>query len=346
MSFRKRVSLRDAMRGIVEEPLLPMVPKRFDYIGNVAVISLPPKLAIYKEAIASKLFSMRGNTQAVLNKVSKLEGEHRVADFELLLGETTETIHRENGYTYKLDVKKVFFNPRLYSERRRVASKINYGERILIPFAGVGPFVLPAAGKGARVCAVEINPDACACLVENIRINRLERQITVIQDDFENLFRTENIFQTENSLHTESVFQPERIFQVFDPAKTDKESKNGGNSEKVGNGGKIGNKAFPDLAACSNPGEGQNKGLQVPDSGFDRAILPTPYGMDRFLEKTSKLVKKGGYIHFYTFKAESQIPELIKDYNKMGLEVELYKRAGNVAPSISRWVFDLIKKEV
>jgi tRNA (guanine37-N1)-methyltransferase len=82
----------------------------------------------------------------------------------------------------------------------------------------------------------------------------------------------------------------------------------------------------------------------VPDSGFDRAIVPTPYGMDHFLERISKLVKKGGYIHFYTFKAESQIPKLIEDYEIMGLEVELYRRTGNVAPGISRWVFDLIKK--
>ncbi|WP_048136542.1 class I SAM-dependent methyltransferase family protein [Methanosarcina barkeri] len=342
MSFRNRVSLRDAMRGIVEEPLLPMVPKRFDYIGNVAVISIPPELAAYKEAIASKLFSMRGNTRAVLNKVSKLGGEHRVADFELLLGETTETIHRENGYAYKLDVKKVFFNPRLYSERMRVTSKIKSGENIIIPFAGVGPFVLPAAGKGAKVYAIEINPDAYACLRENIRINRLEGQVTVIQDDFENLF-----------LNGE-------IFQILD-SKTYKESQNGDsdeNCEKVGtgekfriskkieNGEKAGNNAFSSLSAYPGPGEGKNKELQVPGSGFDRAIVPTPYGMDHFLGEISKLVRKEGYIHFYTFKAESQIPGLINEYKKMGLEVELYRRAGDVAPGISRWVFDLVKKEM
>lgn len=305
MSFRKRVSLRDEMRGIVEEPLLPVVPKRFDYVGNVAVISIPPELAAYKEAIASKLFSMRGNTRAVLNKVSKLESEHRVADFELLIGETTETIHRENGYTYKLDVKKVFFNPRMYSERRRVASKITSGECIIIPFAGVGPFVLPAAGKGAKVCAIEINPDACACLRENIRINRLEGQITVIQEDFG------------------------KVFHMF-------------NSAKPSEG--LVNAAFSDLQVYLNPEKAEDERFQVPDNGFDRAIVPTPYGMDHFLGEISKLVRKGGHIHFYTFKAESQIPGLIDEYKKMGLEVELYRRAGNVAPGISRWVFDLIKK--
>ena len=276
MSFRNRVNLQTAMRGIIEEPLLHLVPKSFDYVGDVAVISIPPELAAYKGSIASKLFSIRGNTRAVLNKIGKLEGEHRVADFELLLGESTETLHRENGYTYKLDVKKVFFNPRLYSERKRIAAKITPGECILIPFSGVGPFVFPAAGKGAKVYAVEINPDACACLWENIRINRLEKQVIVIQGDFENIKET--------------------------------------------------------------------KDLQLPESGFDRAIVPTPYGMDHSLGGVSKFVRKGGYIHFYTFKAESQIPDLIEEYEKMGLEVEFYRRSGNVAPGISRWVFDLIKK--
>jgi tRNA (guanine37-N1)-methyltransferase len=278
----------------------------------VAVISIPPELAAYKETIASKLFSMRGNTRAVLNKVSKLEGEHRVADFELLLGESTETLHRENEYTYKLDVKKVFFNPRLYSERGRIASKIESGERIIVPFAGVGPFVLPAAGKGAKVLAIEINPEACDCLRENLQINRLEGQVTVIQGDFE------------------------KIFRILDPLE---------NSE-----GPL-NTAFSGRFGCPNSDKGNNLELQVQDfqglnCEFDRAIVPTPYGMDHFLEKISKLVKKDGYIHFYTFKAESQIPKLIEDYEKMGLEVKFYRRAGNVAPGISRWVFDLIKKEV
>jgi tRNA (guanine37-N1)-methyltransferase len=124
--------------------------------------------------------------------------------------------------------------------------------------------------------AVELNPDACACLQENIRINRLERRVTVIQGDFENIMET--------------------------------------------------------------------KDLQLPESGFDRAIVPTPYGMDHYLVEVLKFVRESGYIHFYTFKAESQIPDLIKEYEKMGFEVEFYRRCGNVAPGISRWVFDLIKK--
>jgi len=270
------------MRGIVEAPLLPLVPKRFDYVGDIAIISIPEELEAYRESIVSKILSMRGNTRAVLNKVSKLEGEHRVARFELLAGESAETLHRENGYTYRMDVRKVFFNPRLYWERGRVASKVLPGESVLIPFAGVGPFVLPSAGKGAEVCAIEINPDACACLKENIRLNRLEGQVTVIQGDAESIL--------------------------------------------------------------SHPGFLTSEGFQVPENGFDRAIVPTPYDMDRFLGEVSGHVRKGGHIHFYTFKTDSQIPGLIEEYGNMGFEVEFYRRCGNVAPGVSRWVFDLLNK--
>ena len=106
---------------------------------------------------------------------------------------------------------------------------------------------------------------------------------------------------------------------------------------------KLVNTAFSDLSVCLNPENLEYEIIQVPENGFDRAIVPTPYGMDHFLGEISKLVRKGGYIHFYTFKAESQIPGLIDEYKKMGLEVELYRRTGNVAPGISRWVFDLKK---
>ncbi len=271
------MNLQDELKGIVEDALLERVPKRFDYIGDVAVISIPPELETYRRDIAEKLVSMRGNTRAVLNKVSRLKGEHRVAGFELLLGDSTETVHRENGYAYRLDVRKVFFNPRLYWERGRVAAKVSPSENVLIPFCGVGPFVLPAAGKGAKVLAIELNPDACACLQENIRLNRLDEKITVFQGDAIEIFRQ---------------LKP---------------------------------------------------GISMPEQGFDRAIVPTPYGLDRALGEVARLVKTGGSIHFYTFKAEEQLPGLIEEYEKMGLKVEFYRRSGNVAPGISRWVFDLVK---
>jgi tRNA (guanine37-N1)-methyltransferase len=76
----------------------------------------------------------------------------------------------------------------------------------------------------------------------------------------------------------------------------------------------------------------------------DRAVVPTPYGMDYILDSIVPMVKKGGMLHFYTFKKKHQIEGLIKKYESSGLAVKLHRRCGNVAPAVSRWAFDLIKK--
>jgi len=265
------MALRDQMKGTIPEPLLRLIPNRFEVIGDVAVVSITPQLDDYRTDIARVIVSKRKNIRAVLNKVTKLDGEKRVAGFEILSGSGTETIHREYGHIYKLDVKTVFFNARLSFERHRIASKINPSEHVLVPFCGVGPFAIPAAARGARVIAVEKNAEACKWLAENIWLNRVEDGISVIKGDAADLTNMLN---------------------------------------------------------CD----------------FDRVIVPTPYGMDHFLTDMSTFVKKGGMVHFYTFKKQYQIQGLVKEYEQMGFDVIFYRRCGNVAPGVSRWVFDLEKQ--
>ena len=76
---------------------------------------------------------------------------------------------------------------------------------------------------------------------------------------------------------------------------------------------------------------------------FDRAIIPTPYGMDGILDVIAPRVKSGGMVHFYTFKKRHQIPGLVEDFILRGLFPVFYRSCGNVAPNVSRWVFDLKK---
>lgn len=244
--------------------------KHYQVIGDIAIVSVPEEMGDRKSEVASAIMDRSHKVRTVLNKVSKLEGDRRVADFEILAGDSTETLHREFGFAYRLDLRKVFFNPGLGSERRRVASLVRPGEHVLVPFCGVGPFAIPAAAAGAEVVAVEMNSDACKWLAGNCRLNKVEGNIHIINADAGCIAR---------------------------------------------------------LLRCS----------------FDRAIVPTPYGMDHFLETICPLVKPEGNIHFYTFKVEEQIPGLIEEYNRMGLDVEHYRRCGNVAPGVSRWVFDLKK---
>ncbi len=55
------------------------------------------------------------------------------------------------------------------------------------------------------------------------------------------------------------------------------------------------------------------------------------------------LIRKGGVLHIHTFKKKDQIQGLMEKYRSEGLETELFRRCGNIAPGVYRWVFDLVK---
>lgn len=76
---------------------------------------------------------------------------------------------------------------------------------------------------------------------------------------------------------------------------------------------------------------------------FHRAVIPAPYGADAILKTVLPLVKSNGCLHLYTFKRLHQIEPLKKSYEDLGLGVMQVRRCGNVAPCVSRWVFDLAK---
>ncbi|MDK2891898.1 RsmD family RNA methyltransferase [Methanohalophilus sp.] len=179
----RRRDLRSTLEGEIPAALLQDVPNRFDVIGDIAIASIPPSLAEYRFQIAKTIANRRGNIKTVLNKISLVQGDHRVSEFEILLGESTVTTHREYKHRYNLDVSEVFFNSRLSFERQRVMSQVQKGENILVPFCGVGPFVIPAAARGANVLGIEKNPAACKWLFENIYLNNVSSKVDLICAD-------------------------------------------------------------------------------------------------------------------------------------------------------------------
>ncbi|MDD1693218.1 MAG: RsmD family RNA methyltransferase [Methanoregula sp.] len=82
----------------------------------------------------------------------------------------------------------------------------------------------------------------------------------------------------------------------------------------------------------------------LPKRRFDRIIIPTPYGMDFILDVLAQFAIREGMIHFYTFKAKNEIPALVDEFAGKGFDLTYQNTCGNVAPGISRWVFDLVKK--
>ncbi|WP_247729086.1 class I SAM-dependent methyltransferase [Halovivax limisalsi] len=127
--------------------------------------------------------------ETVLNKASKVKGETRVRDWEVLAGEgsddgaSTEVVHREYGHAFALDVAEVYFSPRLATERHRVAEQVAAGDRVVDMFAGVGPFAIPMAARGADVVGVDVNPRAIEYLRENAERNGVADRVTAIDAD-------------------------------------------------------------------------------------------------------------------------------------------------------------------
>jgi tRNA (guanine37-N1)-methyltransferase len=119
----------------------------------------------------------------VVNRASKVKGETRVREFDVLAGDGTETVHREYGCEYALDIAAVYFSPRLATERHRVAEQVDEGERAFDMFAGVGPFVVPFAERGAACVGVDLNPTAVEYLRENAERNGVADRVTAVEAD-------------------------------------------------------------------------------------------------------------------------------------------------------------------
>ena len=150
----------------------------FDTIGEVVILEIPEDLQNKKQVIgdAALKFTKR---KAIYMKKSAIKGTTRVRDLEFLAGvDDSETIHKEHGARLKLDVREVYFSPRLATERKRVMESVEDGEKILDMFCGIGPYpIVIAKNKDVDITAVDINESAIKYLNENIKLNKLKGNI-------------------------------------------------------------------------------------------------------------------------------------------------------------------------
>jgi len=172
------MSFRDLLKDKLPQEKLSFLPKGFEVIGDIAVINIPQSLDNEKYLIAEALASHRRDIKVILRKTDKLKGQRRVGGFELLLGNRTSTVHRENNCIFHVDIAEAYFSSKMYFERNRIAQKVNDGEDILVLFCGVGPFLIPIGKmKKVNITGLDNNPDACALFKKNTKINSIEADI-------------------------------------------------------------------------------------------------------------------------------------------------------------------------
>ncbi|RXA21399.1 class I SAM-dependent methyltransferase family protein [Methanosarcina sp. MSH10X1] len=168
----------------VPEDLLGFSPA-YEIIGDIALLEDPDLDAQKASRIADALLRTQPNVRTVLKPLTPVIGEFRVREFEVVAGEPrTETIHREYGCRYKVDLARAYFTPRLSTERSRILSWVKEGDVVVDMFAGVGPYsiLIAKSKKHSKVLAIDKNPDAVHYLMENIILNSV-KNIEAIEGD-------------------------------------------------------------------------------------------------------------------------------------------------------------------
>ena len=171
-------------RMYLPEGIRDELPNSFDCIGDLIIVKIEDPLLPYKCQIGEALLKVNKNSRLVLMD-GGVKGELRIRELEPIAGTgTTETRHRESGVTMITDPAKVYFNPRLATERMYVASEVKDGETIIDMFAGVAPFGLVVC-KHARpkvVYSIDLNHDAYLFMQRNIELNKVTNIIPMEGD--------------------------------------------------------------------------------------------------------------------------------------------------------------------
>ena len=118
-------------------------------------------------------------------KLGRIKGSKREPEVNIILGEGTETIHKENHCLFKLDVSQIMWSKGNTTERQRISNIAEEGETVVDLFAGIGYFSIPLAlhSPVERIYSVEINPVAYNYLCQNIELNKVSHIIEPLRGD-------------------------------------------------------------------------------------------------------------------------------------------------------------------
>ncbi len=165
------------MTGITPDKL----PSSYQIIGDIILFKLPKLNTREKKQVAEATLNILPYVKTVC-EIFGISGELRKPKVKKIVGGSTETIHKEHGIFYKLDVSKVMFSKGNLTERKRLVEQIKPSEVIIDMFAGIGYFSIPLAKKAKKIYAIEKNPISAKYLKENIELNRLNN-VEVIGGD-------------------------------------------------------------------------------------------------------------------------------------------------------------------
>ncbi len=154
----------------------------FDVIGDIAIV----KGFLSSDGDKSKyidIINSNKHIRTVLCQKNGIDGEFRLSKLEWVLGDRrTNTTHQEYGCRFYVDLKYVYYSPRLSFERMRISQDIDPQEVILNMFGGVGSFSILIAryARTSKIYSIDINPKAVQYTLKNINLNKIRNKIVAI----------------------------------------------------------------------------------------------------------------------------------------------------------------------
>ena len=178
--------LKYALAGSLSDEELKLLVGAYDVVGDIAIIIITEPLVAKEHLIGRAVLQINKKIKVVAKRVGVYGGEFRTIGLEIIAGENRkETEVKEFGLRFKVNPEEVYFSIRSGSERRRVASLVTKGEKVLVLFSGIAPYplVISKYSEALNITGIEKNPRAHAYAVENVKMNKRTDNITLVQAD-------------------------------------------------------------------------------------------------------------------------------------------------------------------
>ena len=202
-SFKVSVKYEDFTTEEILKKLIAVkeVPSAFETVGSLVHVNLRDDVLPFKYWVGKVILDkLQPRIRTVVNKVGTIETEYRTFEMEVIAGDENEgwsvVTVKEEGCSFELDFRQVYWNSRLVGEHRRLVNFIRKEARqsnrektvVADLMAGVGPFAVPLTSPMSKrkknetranieVLANDLNPSSYKYLCINASSNKCGRAL-------------------------------------------------------------------------------------------------------------------------------------------------------------------------
>jgi len=213
--------MKDSLKTLLGSTLVPkelnLLYKSYDMVGDIAIIRVPEPLKQHTKLVAKAVMQINKSVKTVLHQVAPVSGDLRLRKLRWIAGERkTETLHREYGCLFKIDLERCYFSPRLSFERMRIAQLVQAREVVINMFAGVGCYsiIIAKHSKAEKVYSIDINPVAVKYIEENVKLNKVEDRVVPVEGDAKVVIEE----KMQNTADRVLMPLPEKVYEYLDYA--------------------------------------------------------------------------------------------------------------------------------